>query len=151
MVATTRAFYTIGKRNASKRFDMFKTIDFYTNMPMNSVVIGVIMVGIWYVFFYSTNLTTSWFGKFTFDSSELPIITMYGMYFPIFILMIIKERKVLGHIKGVVLPTLGLICSAFMVFAAIYTHGINTLYYLIVFVVVMLIGSVLLFKPKKTK
>ena len=151
MVATTRAFYTIGKRDESKRFDMFKTVDEHTNMPMNSVVIGIIFIGVWYVFFYGANLTECWFGKFTFDSSELPIITMYGMYLPIFICMIIKERKDLGFFKGIVLPILALIASGFMVFSAVYSHGIKVVYYLIVYVVIMGLG-VLLFKlPVKEK
>ena len=151
MVATTRAFYTIGKRDESKRFDMFKTIDKDTNMPMNSVVIGVVLIGIWYVFFYGANLTESWFGNFVFDSSELPIITMYGMYFPIFINMIRKERKELGIIKGIVLPIAALISSGFMVFAAIYSHGISVVYYMIVYVVIMAFGILLFKLPVKEK
>ena len=39
--------------------------------------------------------------------------------------------------------------SSFMVFAAIYSHGMAVLYYLIVFVVVMAIGILTLFKSKK--
>ena len=151
MVATTRAFYTIGKRDESKRFDMFKTVDEHTNMPMNSVVIGIIFIGVWYVFFYGANLTECWFGKFTFDSSELPIITMYGMYFPIFINMIRKERKDLGVFKGIILPILALIASAFMVFAAVYSHGIKVVYYLLVYVVIMGIGILLFKLPVKEK
>ena len=151
MVATTRAFYSIGKRDASKRFDMFKTVDKDTNMPMNSVVIGVVFIGIWYVFFYGANLTESWFGNFTFDSSELPIITMYGMYFPIFINMIRKERKELGIIKGIVLPIVALMASGFMVFAAIYSHGIKVAYYMIVYVVIMALGILLFKLPVKEK
>ena len=151
MVATTRAFYTIGKRDANERFEMFKTVDKHTNMPMNSVVIGVVLIGIWYVFFYGANLTQSWFGAFTFDSSELPIITMYGMYFPIFIKMIIKERKELGVFKGVILPSLALIASGFMVFSAIYSHGIKAVYYIIVYVVITLIGLLLFKLPIKKK
>jgi APA family basic amino acid/polyamine antiporter len=145
MVATTRSFYTVGKREESKRFDMFKTIDKDTNMPMNSVVIGIVLIGIWYVFFYGANLTEGWFGNFKFDSSELPIITMYGMYFPIFINMIKKERKQLNTFKGIILPILALISSGFMIFSAIYAHGINVIYYLIVYVIVMILG-ILLFK-----
>lgn len=151
MVATTRAFYTIGKREASSRFDMFKTVDKDTNMPMNSVVIGVVLIGIWYVFFYGANLTQSWFGNFVFDSSELPIITMYGMYFPIFINMIRKERKELGVFKGVVLPILALISSGFMVFSAIYSHGISVVYYMIVYVILMALGILLFKLPNKIK
>jgi APA family basic amino acid/polyamine antiporter len=151
MVATTRAFYTIGKRDASNRFDMFKTIDKDTNMPMNSVVIGLVLIGVWYVFFYGANLTESWFGNFVFDSSELPIITMYGMYFPIFINMIRKERKELGIIKGIILPIAALISSGFMVFAAIYSHGISVAYYMIAFVVIMALGILLFKLPVKEK
>ena len=151
MVATTRAFYSIGKRDENKRFDMFKTVDEHTSMPMNSVVIGVVLIGVWYVFFYGANLTQSWFGKFTFDSSELPIITMYGMYFPIFINMIRKERKDLGIFKGIILPILALICSGFMVFAAVYSHGMSVVYYLIVYIIIMAIGILLFKLPVKEK
>ena len=115
------------------------------------VVIGVVLIGVWYVFFYGANLTESWFGKFTFDSSELPIITMYGMYFPIFINMIRKERKELGVIKGIILPILALIASGFMVFAAIYSHGIKVVYYLIVYVIIMAVGILLFKLPVKEK
>ena len=151
MVATTRAFYTIGKRDESKRFDMFKTVDKDTKMPMNSVVIGIVLIGIWYVFFYGANLTESWFKEFSFDSSELPIITMYAMYFPIFINMIRKERKDLGVFKGIILPILAIISSGFMVFAAIYAHGINVIYYLIVYIIVMALGILLFKLPAKVK
>ena len=151
MVATTRAFYAVGRREESKRFDMFTTVDKDTNMPMNSVAIGVVLIGVWYVFFYGANLTESWFGNFTFDSSELPIITMYGMYFPIFINMIRKERKELGIFKGVILPILALIASGFMVFAAIYSHGIKVVYYLIVYVIIMGLGILLFNLPVKEK
>lgn len=149
MVASTRAFYTIGKRNANSRFNMFKNIDQSTNMPMNSVIMGALLIGCWYVFFYGANLTKSWFGDFVFDSSELPIITMYGMYFPIFIFMIIKERKELGVFKGIILPISALVASGFMVFAAVYSHGISVVYYMITFIVIMGIGITLLFIPKK--
>ena len=74
---------------------------------------------------------------------------MYAMYFPIFILMIIKLRKEIGIFKGVIMPILALISSGFMVFAAIYAHGFAVLYYLIVFVIVMSVGIILLFLPGK--
>ena len=106
MMASTRAFYTISKRDVNPRFELFKEVDVKTNMPINSSLIGIILVGLWYVYFYGANLTASWFGPFTFDSSELPIITMYGMYFPIFINMIRKERKDLGVFKGIILFSL---------------------------------------------
>ena len=153
MVATTRAFYTISKRKVSKRFEMFKNVDAHTNMPMSSAALGLLLVALWHLFFYGANLAPEkWFGSFSFDSSELPIVTMYAMYFPIFILVIVKERKSMGIFKGIILPILATICSGFMVFAAIYSHGIAVLYYVILYVVIMFIGIVLMYykKPNET-
>ena len=152
MVATTRAFFTISKREVSSKFEMFSTVDKYTNMPMNSAVIGIVLVGFWLAFFYGANLAPEgWFGSFAYDSSELPIITMYAMYFPIFILVMVRERKNMGNFKAIILPILALICSGFMVFAAIYAHGVSVLYYLIMYVVIMAAGWLLMFrKTNKT-
>ena len=43
--------------------------------------------------------------------------------------------------QGNVLPVLAILCSLFMVFAAIYSHRINVVYYLIVFLVIEVIGA----------
>ena len=45
------------------------------------------------------------------------------------------------------MPVLAILCSLFMVFAAIYSHKMNVVWYLIVFVVVEAIGA--FFKGKK--
>ena len=79
-------------------------------------------------------------------------------------MLFMKKEKSLPAIKRFVLPTLGVIGSAFMVFAAIYSHGYTpyivakaegnfscpVLFYLIVFAVIMAIGAILM-KPKKTE
>ena len=39
------------------------------------------------------------------------------------------------------MPVLAILCSLFMVFAAIYSHKWNVLYYLIVFFVIEVIGA----------
>jgi APA family basic amino acid/polyamine antiporter len=65
--------------------------------------------------------------------------------------MIIKERKELGVFKGIILPILALISSGFMVFAAIYSHGIKVVYYLIVYVIIMGLGILLFKLPVKDK
>ena len=75
-----------------------------------------------------------------------------------------RKEKSLPALKRFVLPTLGLIGSAFMVFAALYSHGYTpyvaakaeggfscpVLFYLIVFAVIMSIGAILM-NPKKAK
>ena len=81
---------------------------------------------------------------------------------PIFIVWMIKEKD-LGVFKRFVLPIASVICCGFMVFAAVYAHGISkyqaakklgefsfpVLFYLIVFAVIMLAGMLLRHKKKK--
>ena len=81
-----------------------------------------------------------WFGKFSFDSSELPIITVYAMYIPMFIAFMIKQKD-LGFFKRVLMPTLGVAGCLFMGYAAVVSHGKAILSYLVIFAVIMAIGA----------
>ena len=162
MVATTRGMYAIACRDEGPKPDMFKQIDKSTNMVTNSSVWGLLACSIWLVYFYDATLTSGWFGLFNFDSSELPIITIYALYIPIFILWMKKEKE-LGFVKRFLLPILSIIACLFMVFAAVYAHGIvpymnakangsfafPVLFYVIVFAVIMIAG--VFFKAKKDK
>ena len=131
-------------------------------MPTNSGVLALFACGAWFFYFYAANLTTPVFGIFSFDSSELPIITIYALYVPIFIFYIIKEGRSGNKLKNIVMPALALIASLFMVFVAVYAHGIRpyqqaaangefafpVLFYLIVFAAIMLLGLAF-YKKKK--
>ena len=159
----SRAFHAIASRNVGPRPDIFKQVDPVTNMPTNSSVIGLLISAAWLLFFFGSQLDTPWFGPFSFDSSELPIITTYAMYLPIFFSMLVKEKG-LGVLKGKIAPILAICGSIFMVIAAIFAHGIYpyqaaqaagkfslpVLFYLITYAVIMLIGVVFM-KEKKSK
>lgn len=159
----SRAFHAIASRDLGPKSEIFKQVDPATNMPGNSSMMGLLVSGFWLLYFYGANLDIPWFGLFSFDSSELPIITTYAMYMPIFISMLIKSKD-LGFIKGKVAPVLAIIGSIFMVIAAIFAHGVYpyqaakangtfslpVLFYLIFYVVVMAIGM-LLMNAKKNK
>lgn len=159
----SRAFHAIASRNMGPAPEIFKQVDPATNMPGNSSMIGLFISGLWLLYFYGANLDTPWFGLFSFDSSELPIITTYAMYIPIFISMFIKSKD-LGVLKGKIAPVLAIFGSIFMVIAAIFAHGIYpyqaaqanstfslpVLFYLITYAVLMIIG-VFFMKEKKTK
>ena len=163
MVGATRSMYAIAAREEGPRPEMFKQIDPTTNMVSNSSIWGLFVCAAWLLYFYGANLTDGWFGYFNFDSSELPIVTIYGMYIPMFIMWMKKEKE-LGIVKRFVLPMAALIACVFMVFAAIYAHGITpflaakangkfsfpVLFYIIVFVVVLATGFFVR-KPKKTE
>lgn len=163
MVAVTRGMYAIATRDEGPGQAMFRQIDPHTNMVTNSAIWGVFITAAWLLYFYGANLTDGWFGYFNFDSSELPIVTIYALYIPIFIRWMIKEKE-LGFGKRFLLPILATLACAFMVFAAVYAHGITpylaakengafsfpVLFYLIVFAVIMLIGAYFQ-KPRTTK
>lgn len=163
MVGASRGMYAIAARNEGPKPEMFSQVDKTTNMTSNSAIWGLFVCGAWLLYFYGANLADGgWFGLFNFDSSELPIVTVYAMYIPMMI-MWMKREKDLGFMKRFALPALAVIACAFMVFAACYAHGYTpyqaaqaeggfscpVLFYLIVYAVIMIIGVVL--KGKKAK
>ena len=154
MVGVTRGMYAIACRNEGLKPAMFKQIDKETNMVTNSSIWGLLVCSVWLLYFYGANLTEhSWFGCFSFDSSELPIVTIYALYIPIIIAWMIKEKD-FGIAKRFLIPFLAILSCIFMIFAAVYAHGITpylqakatgkfsfpVLFYFIVFVIIMLLG-----------
>ena len=166
MLASTRGMYSLAVRNKGPNPKMFSQLDRETNAPTNSGVIALLVCSLWLFYFFGANLIEKpLFGLFSFDSSELPIITTYLVYIPIFVVFIVKEVKAKRY-KEIVLPILAIICCLFMVFAAFYAHGIfpyqkalengefsfPILFYLIVFVIIMGIGIIFdKFKKKSTE
>ncbi len=154
MLGTSRGLYSVAMRGEGPAPKVFAQVDEHTNMPTNSSIFGLFVCAAWLLFFYGANLaSTNWFGLFSFDSSELPIITIYAMYIPMIIMWIVKEKD-LGVFKRFVLPILSIIACSFLVFVAIMSHGVNpylsaikegkfafpVLFYLIIFAVIMFIG-----------
>ncbi len=161
MVGVTRGMYSIACRDEGPKPAMFKQIDKETNMVTNSSIWGLLVCSVWILYFYGANLTEGgWFGYFNFDSSELPIVTIYALYIPIFTAWMIKEKE-FGFVKRYLVPFFAIISCLIIIFAAVYAHGIApflkakangefsfpVLFYIIVFAVVMLIGRYY----KKTK
>ena len=164
LIGCIRGMYSLAVRGRGPNVKLMKQVDPASGMPSNSCIVGLVIVAAWLVYFYGANLVEKpWFDKFSFDSSELPIITIYALYIPIFIQFMRKEKG-LSIIKRIVLPVLGIVGSGFMVFAAIYAHGYipyteaaakgefacPVLFYLVVFAVIMAIGAVFM-KQKKAE
>ncbi len=163
MVGCTRGMYSLAVRGYGPMKKAMKQVDPETKLPANSGIAGLCIISAWLVYYYGANLVPNnietgvdyrWFGYFNFDSSELPIITIYAFYIPIFV-MFMKKEKDMPFVKRFLLPVLGIIGSLFMVVAAIYSHGYEpymqakergefscpVLFYLIVFAVIMAIGA----------
>lgn len=160
----SRAFHAIASRDLGPAPKILKQVDAATNTPTNSCMAGLFVCSFWLLFFYGSQLDSpAWFGYFSFDSSELPIITTYAMYLPIFVNMFIKGKD-LGVVKGKIAPVLAIIGSIFMVIAAIFAHGVYpyeaaktngtfslpVLFYLITYVAIMVAGAIFM-KSKKSK
>ena len=141
MMGCTRGFYSLAARNVGPAPESMKEVSPKTNMATNSSAIGLLLAMIWLAYFFGANLVEkSWFGIFSFDSSELPIITVYAMYIPMFLAFLIKEKD-LGFFKRVLMPVLGIAGCLFMVYAAIVSHKMAVVWYLVVFAVIMIIGA----------
>ena len=146
MVACTRGVYSLAARGEGIAPRTFENIDKSTNMPHNSAAFGLLLCGIWMAYFVGGQFF-NWFDKFAFDSSELPIITIYPIYVPILVSFMIKEKG-LNPFFRFVLPILSIIGAGVMVAASIFRHGLGNIWYLIVFAVIMAVGVALHFLRK---
>ncbi len=148
MVGCTRGIYSLSARNEGISPDTFKQIDKKTNMPHNSAAFALLTCAFWFVYFIFSMLEIFVFDSavagepvnYGFDSSELPIITIYPLYVPILIIMMIKEKD-LHPVKRFVLPAISIVGVGVIVAASILSHKMANVWYLIVFAVIMGIGA----------
>ena len=142
MLGCSRCMYSLANRSEGPNPEMFGQVDKTTNMPSNSSVFALMVSAAWFLYFYLSNLACTWTGPFVFDSTELPIITIYLMYIPMFLQWMRKEKDQ-NVLRRFVIPFLACCGSMFMVIACLVSHGIACLWYLIVFAVIMGIGGLL--------
>ncbi|MDD6214137.1 MAG: APC family permease [Firmicutes bacterium] len=147
MLGCVRGLYSIASRGRGPKPKLFSQLDNVSNMPTNSSIMGLLLCAAWLFYFYGANLAdTPLFGVFCFDSSELPIVTLYALYIPIFVMFAVKSKES-NAFNRFVAPVIAVASSVFMVIAAFYAHGVSVLYYLIIFTVIMFIG--IIFAKKK--
>ena len=156
MIGCTRGLYSLASRGEGFAPETISQVDKKTNMPHNSSIVALFACAAWFVYFFllGTNLFTylPWgeaMAKYSFDSSELPIITLYALYIPILVAMMIKEKD-LHPVKRFVLPVLSLAGIGLIIYACIVKHKMAIVWYLIVFGLIML-GALLVHVYNKTK
>ena len=147
MLGCTRGMYSLAIRGQGPKPESFKQIDTTSNMATNSAIFALMMCGAWGLYFFLSNLFATWTGAFVFDSSEMPILTMYAFYIPIFIAWMKKETSE-KPLYRFVLPGLAIAGSIFMIAATILGHRMACVWYLIVFAVITVIGLAF-YKNKK--
>ena len=152
MMGALRGAYSISARNRGPAPEHMSAVDPRSNAVTNSGLVGLLFCFLWYFYWQVCFIEGPGLGipaLLNWEPDELPIITLYGGYIPMFIAMIVKEKS-LGKVKRFVLPGLAILSCAFMVFCAIYSYKIQALYYLIVFVVIMAF-SLFFVKDKASK
>lgn len=150
MLGCSRCMFSIADRGNGPKPNVYKQVDRATNMPTNSAVFALIVCAAWFVYFYFSNLAAVWEGPFVFDPSELPIITIYLMYLPMFFQWMRKEKDQ-SLLRRFILPILASFGSAFMVLSCILSHRMACVWYIIVFAIIMLIGWLFDASRKKQK
>ena len=142
MLGGVRGIYSLSARGEGFSPETFAQVDKKTSIPHNSAIFSLMMCAIWFVYFVLLGAGLFDFGtvsKYAFDSSELPIITLYALYIPILFAMMIKEKE-LNLFKRFVLPILSIIGIGVIIYASITKHKMGNVWYLIVFAAIMLIG-----------
>lgn len=141
MLGCTRGLYSLSTRGRGPSPKVFADLDKNTNMPANSAVFGLLLCAAWLFYFYCSSFSSfsDKLGMFAFDPTELPIITIYPFYIPIFFKMMFN--KDFGGAKRFIAPILAIAGSIFMVIASIRAHAKEIPGYLIIFVVIMLLGA----------
>ena len=140
MLGCSRCMYALAARGRGPAINLFSRVDESADMPTNSAVFALMITAAWFLYFYLSNLACTWTGPFVFDSTELPIITIYLMYLPMLIQWMRKEKEE-NVLRRFVLPILTMCGSVFMVIACALSHKMGCVWYLIVFAVIMAIGG----------
>ena len=150
MFACYRGMYSVAVRGHGPAPEVFSQIDSKTNMPHNSSIIGLLLCAVWGAYFYFANLAGTFGSTYIFDSSELPIITVYALYIPIFINWMRKSKDE-NVVRRFIIPIIALIGSLFMIFACVISHKMGNVWYLIVFAIAMTVGMLNYDKKKAQK
>lgn len=139
MIGTSRGLYALAVRNQGPAPELISKIREKSNMPIVSALIGLAITLVWMLQWEFGLIRGMLPEIISFENDELPIITLYAFYIPIFINMM-RRSKDLHPVKRFVLPTLSILSCLFMIFCAFYAYKVQAFYYLIVFAVIMLIG-----------
>lgn len=139
MMGCTRGFYAIAQRNEGPNPTLFSQVDGHTGMANNAAALGLLMSGLWAWYFYFGTLMQQ-LGALRFDSSEVPILTLYAMYIPIFYSFMVKAKEE-PPLRRKIIPSMAICGCVFMVLAAFLSYGADLIGYFVIYGVVMALGA----------
>ena len=141
MIGCGRAMHVIAIGGRGPAHKIFSQLAPYCDMPIASFVSGLVFSMVWLLFLFGAQISdTPLFSTFSFDSSEMPVVTVYAMYIPMFFMFILKSRKE-KNIINLLLPAAGICACLFIMTCAVIAHGRDVIDYLSAFASIMLMGA----------
>lgn len=142
MMGCGRAMYVIALQGRGPAAKLFSQITPSCGMPVASFVMGLVFGAVWLLFLFGSQISeTPLFSGFSFDSSEMPIVTIYALYIPMFF-MFIKKHRHEKKLRNTIVPIAGICACVFTMACAIIAHGRDVADYLFAFAAIMLVGAV---------
>lgn len=122
MLGCTNAIHSLAQSGRCPFKALFLKTNKSQTVPIFSYLTGFLLSILWLVFYSCTQLSDrAFFSLLAFDSSELPVVTAYVTYIPIFF-MYMKECRKKNLYGKCLLSAAGLCACMFMVYSAIIAH-----------------------------
>jgi len=157
MMAGSRAFYALAIRDRGPAPEYVKQVDKKTDMPPTSAAISLLFCAIMFFIIFANVSDMSgypylyhrrWFGDVNFALSSLAPISLMGMYIPVFIAVMIKQ-KTWGGFNRFVMPGLSFLGAVLMIYMVFYTNWVGAWWYMLFFAIIMGIAAIFLAFNKK--
>lgn len=139
VLGCSRGLYSLAARGQGPAHRMMAQIDPVTDMPTNSAFAGLLLCGVWLLQWELGFMQKLLPPFLAWENDELPIITLYLLYIPIFVVLMCRARD-LDPVRRFVLPAFAVAACLFMIWCAVVAYRIEALYYVIVFAVIMAVG-----------
>lgn len=148
MIGLGRAMYVIAIGERGPAYKVFSYLAPHCGMPIASFVSGLVFSVVWLIFLFGAQISdTPLFSSFSFDSSEMPVVTVYALYIPMFFMFIINSRKEKG-LLNLIVPAAGICACLFIMTCAVIAHSKDVVDYLFAFTAIMLAGEI--FRKKRS-
>lgn len=113
-----------------------------SDLRAESFVEELVFSAIWLFLLFGFSISGKpLFCGFGFDASEIPVITVYTLYIPIFSAFLKKNKTTLS-LKNKIIAVMGIFSSALMVICAFLAHRDDVTDYLLILSAIMLAGTV---------
>lgn len=137
-MGVARGMYSLSFRNRGPLPKLFVKVN-KSNSPKYSLLLGMVVTLLWGVVWYGN--FQGWYGEGRFfDTSELPIASLYIVYIAIYV-WIMRTFKDLNVLKRFVIPSLAMVGAGYIVFAAVQKDMF--LVFFGVMLVILLLGYIL--------